>query len=179
MTRLDKLSYLVAIAIVSASSLAYEMLLMRLFSIIQWHHFAYMIISLALLGYGISGTFLALNRDRLIRYFPTVILANLLLFSISIPLCFLLVQQLPFNPLEIVWSPVQLWYLLATYLVLSLPFFFAANVIGLSFYRYKEQVSSLYAADLVGAGFGSIAIIMLLFVVFPEKILILLQLSLL
>lgn len=179
MTRLDKLSYLVAIAIVSASSLAYEMLLMRLFSIIQWHHFAYMIISLALLGYGISGTFLALNRDRLIRYFPTVILANLLLFSISIPVCFLLVQQLPLNPLEIVWSPVQLWYLLATYLVLSLPFFFAANVIGLSFYRYKEQVSSLYAADLVGAGFGSIAIIMLLFVVFPEKILILLQLSLL
>lgn len=179
MKRMDKVTYLIAIAVVSASSLAYEMLLMRLFSIIQWHHFAYMIISLALLGYGVSGTFLALNRDWLTRYFPSVILTNLVLFGISIPTCFLLVQQLPFNPVEIIWSPIQLWYLLATYLLLSLPFFFAANVIGLSFYRYKEQVSVLYAADLVGAGLGSLAIIMLLFVVFPEKILIVLLVILL
>lgn len=179
MYRLDKLAYLIAIAVVSASALAYEVLLMRLFSIIQWHHFAYMIISLALLGYGISGTFLALNRDRLTRYFPTVILTNLLLFSLAIPACFLLVQQLPFNPVEILWSPVQLWYLFSAYLLLSLPFFFAANVIGLSFYRYKEQVSLLYAADLVGAAVGSVMIIMLLFVVFPEKILLVLLLTVL
>jgi hypothetical protein len=61
---------LFAIAVISGSALAYEILLMRLFSIIQWHHFAYMIISLALLGYGVSGVFLALNRDRLARSFP-------------------------------------------------------------------------------------------------------------
>jgi len=35
-----------SIALVSATALAYEVLLMRLFSIIQWHHFAYMMISL-------------------------------------------------------------------------------------------------------------------------------------
>jgi len=39
-----------SIAIISASALAYEVLLTKLFSIILWHHFAYMIISLALLG---------------------------------------------------------------------------------------------------------------------------------
>jgi len=36
--------------------LAYEVLLTRLFSIVLWHHFAYMIISAAMLGYGASGT---------------------------------------------------------------------------------------------------------------------------
>ena len=77
-------SYLLAIAIISASALAYEVLLMRLFSIIQWHHFAYMIISLALLGYGVSGVFLALNRDALQRRFPAAITANMLLFSFSV-----------------------------------------------------------------------------------------------
>ena len=46
------------IALVSAIALAYEILLMRLMSIIQYHHFAYMIISLALLGYGARGTVL-------------------------------------------------------------------------------------------------------------------------
>ena len=149
---------------------------MRLFSIIQWHHFAYMIISLALLGYGISGVFLALNRQSLKHHFPTVIMTNLLLFAIAMPACFLLAQQVPFNPAEILWNPMQLLYLFGIYLMLTLPFFFAANIIGLSFYQYKEYVSSIYAADLLGAGVGSVGIILLLFIFFPENILIVLLL---
>jgi SAM-dependent methyltransferase len=165
------LSLLAAVAIISASALAYEVLLMRLFSIIQWHHFAYMIISLALLGYGISGVVLALNRDRIRKLFPPLLMANMLLFSCSAPMCFLLIQYIPFNPAEIVWTPLQLLNLCSIYLILTLPFFFAANVIGLSFYRYKNQVSSIYAADLFGAGMGSVGIILLLSSIFPEKIL--------
>jgi hypothetical protein len=41
---------LLAVAMVSAGALAYEVLLTRLFSIVQWHHYAYMVISIALLG---------------------------------------------------------------------------------------------------------------------------------
>ncbi len=171
------LSLLAAVGIISASSLAYEVLLMRLFSIIQWHHFAYMMISLALLGYGVSGVFLALNRDRLAQFFPTAIMANMLLFCLSAPACFLLAQQVPFNPAEMLWSPVQPLYLCSIYLVLAVPFFFAANVIGLSLYHYKSQIASIYAADLLGAGLGSVGVILLLFVVFPEQVLTVLTLS--
>ena len=177
MTTKPGLPLLFAIAVISASALAYEILLMRLFSIIQWYHFAYMIISLALLGYGVSGVFLALNRDRLSHGFPWAIMTNLLLFSFSVPACFLLAQQIPFNPAEILWTPVQFLYLCSIYLILALPFFFAANVIGLSFYQYQEQVSSIYAADLFGAGLGSVGVIMLLFLMFPEQILTVLVLS--
>ena len=53
---------LAAIALLSAAALGYEILLMRLFSIILWHHFAYMMISVALLGYGAAGTFVALAQ---------------------------------------------------------------------------------------------------------------------
>jgi len=171
------LSLLAAVSIISASALAYEVLLMRLFSIIQWHHFAYMMISLALLGYGISGVFLALNRDRLARLFPEALMANMLLFSIFAPGCFLLAQQIPFNPAEILWTPMQLLYLCIIYLMLALPFFFSANVIGLSLYNYKNQVSSIYASDLFGAGLGSAGVILLLSFIFPEKILTVLILS--
>ena len=52
------MSLLLAVAGLSAATLAYEILLMRLLSISQWHHLAYMIISLALLGYGASWRFL-------------------------------------------------------------------------------------------------------------------------
>ncbi|TAK61823.1 SAM-dependent methyltransferase [Methylobacter sp.] len=172
-----RLSLLAAVAIISASALAYEVLLMRLFSIIQWHHFAYMIISLALLGYGISGVILALNRERLVQLFPPLIITNMLLFSCSAPMCFLLAQHIPFNPAEMLWTPVQLLNLCGIYLILALPFFFAANVVGLSLYHYKNQVSSIYAADLSGAGIGSVGIILLLSMLFPEKILTALMLS--
>jgi hypothetical protein len=48
---------LAAVGMLSAAVLAYEILLMRLFAIVHWHHFAFMMISIALLGYGASGTF--------------------------------------------------------------------------------------------------------------------------
>lgn len=177
MTVKPPFQFLAAIGMISASALAYEILLMRLFSIIQWHHFAYMIISLALLGYGVSGVFLALNLKRLLQNFPTAIITNMMLFSISAPVCFLLAQEIQFNPAEILWNPMQLLYLCGIYLILAIPFFFAANVTGLSFYQYRERVSYIYAADLIGAGVGSVTIILLLFLIFPQKILSLLMLS--
>ena len=172
-----RFGFLLAVGMISASALAYEVLLMRLFSIIQWHHFAYMIISLALLGYGVSGVVLALNLDRLIRHFWQAVIANMMLFAIAAPLCFQAAQHIEFHPAEMLWMPGQWLNLSAIYLLLSIPFFFAANVVGLSFYHYKTQVSSVYAADLLGSGGGSIGIIVLLFLIFPEKVLAVLVVS--
>ena len=59
------MAVVVAVALLSAAALGYEILLIRLFSIILWHHFAFMIISLALLGIGAGGTALALGRTWL------------------------------------------------------------------------------------------------------------------
>ena len=130
-----------SIALVSSVSLAYEVLLMQLFSIIQWHHFAYMIISLALLGYGASGSFLALASRRLLAYYPLAYISNLLLFSLSIVSCYLLAQQIPFNPEEMLWDYSQILRLSSVYLLLALPFFFAANSIGLSLTYHHRNAS--------------------------------------
>ena len=160
-----------SIALISASALSYEILLMKLFSIIQWHHFAYMIISLALLGYGASGTFLALFRERLQPYFSYAYLGNIILFGLSSIFCFIAAQQIPFNPLEILWEMKQLFWMFGLYLLLTLPFFFAANAIGLAFIYDKTAISGVYAADLLGAGLGSLGILSLLYLFFPASIL--------
>lgn len=157
-----------SIALLSASALAYEILLMRLFSIIQWHHFAYMIISLALLGYGASGTFLAIKSSRLLSNYPRNFIGNILLFGISSLALFLIAQQIPFNAQEVLWDGSQPWYLLLLYLILALPFFFAANAIGLSLMHYRDQIAQLYAADMLGAGAGSLGVILILFIAFPD-----------
>jgi len=158
---------LISIALISALALAYEILLMRLLSITQWHHFAYMIISLALLGYGVSGTFLALAQDRLKRHFQAAFLVNAALFGLTAVASFLLVQSLPFNALELLWDPQQPLWLLAIYLLLFIPFFCAANCICLAFSEFPQQLHRIYSFDLLGAGAGAIGIIGLLFIVLP------------
>ena len=162
--RLPRLS----VALVSAAALGYEVLLMRLFSIIQWHHFAYMIISLALLGYGASGTFISIARPWLLRRYAVAYSGNLAMFGLSAVFCFLLAQRLPFNAEEVLWDWHQPLYLTQLYLLLAIPFFFAANAIALALSRHTTAIARLYAADLLGAGFGSLLIIGLLFVLFPQ-----------
>ena len=158
---------LIAIFLISSLSLSYEVLLTRILSIIQWHHFAYMIISIALLGYGASGAFITIFQNKLKPRFPLVFITNILLFALSSILGLLLLQQLPFNPLELFWDNSQWIWLFIFYTLLMLPFFFAANCIGLVLYQYPGQISASYAADLLGAALGALAIVFLLHWFFP------------
>ncbi len=160
---------LFAIALLSAAMLSYELLLMRLFSIIQWHHFAYMIISLALLGYGVSGTFITLFGAALQRRFPEAFIANIGLFAVTSWWAFMLAQALPFNPEELLWHWGQLGVAVAIYLLLAVPFFFAANGIVLALARYQAELPRVYGWDLLGAGLGGLAVVALLFVVPPSR----------
>ena len=106
---------------VSVAAIAYEILLMRVLSIVQWHHFAYMIISLALLGYGASGTFIAISKRWLQPRFELAFSICALLFSVSMVLCFALGQRVPFNSLEVVWNPRQFLLLAVIYLIYFCP----------------------------------------------------------
>jgi spermidine synthase len=160
---------LLAVACVSAGVLAYEVLLARLLAIVQWHHFAYMVISVALLGYGASGTFLALARPRLEARAPAAFAAFAALFGLSAVACFALGERLPFNPLELIWDPRQLLWLGALYAILIVPFFCGAMCVGLALACFAEPVGRIYRADLLGAGIGALGILGLLFLVLPGR----------
>jgi len=158
----------ISITLLSGCTLAYEVLLMRLFSIIQWHHFAYMVIGLALLGYGMSGTLVSIFQNNLSDKYTKLYLGCITLFGISSVVCFLLAQHIPFNAEEILWNSEQVLFLAYIFLLLTIPFFFAATAICLSFMRYPTLTSSIYAVDLLGAGLGSLTVIILLSLAFPQ-----------
>jgi len=128
-----------AVSIVSAAALGYEILLMRLFSIVQWHNFAAMIISLALLGIGASGTALALGRTWLEPRFAAALPAAAALFGTTAMAGFALAQRIPFNPLELAWDARQPLYLALVYLLLAVPFVFAGGFIGIALYWFRER----------------------------------------
>ena len=159
-----------AMAIISAASLAYELALMRIFAISQWHHFAYMIISIAMLGYGAAGTTLAIRapsgeqqQERALRWSAG-------LFAFSLPICYLLAQALPFETFHLVGSPRQLLYLLLLYLLLALPFFLCAACVTLALLRHPRHIGALYGASMVGAGAGAILATLLLCWVPPASL---------
>lgn len=156
-----------AVGLLSAAALAFEVLLVRLISIAEWHHFAFMIISLALLGYGASGTVLAIARERLLAAFSLVFPLAAGLFGISALAGFAVSQAIPLNLLELPWDPRQLWRLLFVYLVLAVPFLFAALAIGVALARASERAGRIYSADLIGAGIGALAVIGALFALPP------------
>ncbi|MDR7135559.1 hypothetical protein J2X06_002768 [Lysobacter niastensis] len=157
-----------AIGLVSAAALAYQLLLMRWLAIEHWHPFAVMIISLALLGHGASGTWLSLwlRRARLETTFDGAFAACALLFAVTAACVPMLAHWIPFNGLELVWDPRQLLWLSALYLLLSVPFFFAASCFGLAFARHGSRIPMLYGADLAGAGLGALAALALTYL--PE-----------
>ena len=157
-----------AIAVLSAATLAYEVLLLRLFAIVQWHHFAYMAISIALLGFGASGTFLFLAQRWLKPRFLAAFAANAAAFGITALIGFAVAQRLPFNALEVIWAPGQLLWLLMLYLLLAVPFFAAANCIGLAFARFGDSISRVYAWNLAGSGIGALGLVGLLHLLPPE-----------
>ena len=155
MARRERALLAFSIGLLAASALGYQVLLFRLLAIVQWHTFVATIVSLALLGHGAAGTALALAGGRLLPRFPLAYATSAALFALAVPLCWALAQRLPFNGLELVWNPWQLGWLVALFLLLALPFFFAACCFGLAFMHARERIPALYAADLLGAGLGA------------------------
>ena len=171
--------YFLSVALLAGSIIAYEITLVRLFSIAQWHHFAHMIISLALLGFGASGTAISLTQRWLMgnrsesnaaeqRFHNAYTICGLA-YSISVVGCFVLNQYVPFNPLMLVWQPGQVLSLFALYLILSFPFFFGAACIGLALLRFAGNVNRLYFFDLFGSGLGALGVIVTMYLIPPAQ----------
>jgi hypothetical protein len=91
--------------------------------------------------------------------------------AILMPAAFLLAQQVPFNPLELLWDGTQPVKLLAVYLLMMLPFFCGGFGIGLVFAHFGKLASRVYACDILGAGAGSLGVIVVLFLIPPTQVL--------
>src|SRR4030042_1348633 len=151
----------------SASVLSYEILLMRLLSISFWSHFAYMVLSLALLGFGASGSFLSLLSRRVYGNMDAWLILLAGGASLSFPLAYSLAQAIGLDPLQLGWQNTEWFKMFATYLVMAVPFLLSGGIVGIILSAAGRDVPRLYAADLLGAGFACIAVVPALYLVPP------------
>lgn len=150
---------LAALALLSATATAQQIVLMQVLGWMHWHHFAYMIVAIALLGFGIAGTILTLARDRLVRLGPRLLPWLLLGTAVTIP-AGLRGAQVPFVAVDlpmIFFAPENLWRLLALCGLLLPPFFGAGLASAIILTMQARRAGRFYAASLAGGGVGGLA----------------------
>lgn len=150
---------LAGIFLISSATLCLELSLTRYFSISQQYHFAFLVVSIAFMGYGASGSFLSLFKIRESIDLDKFLSISSLLYSLAILASFLLCNLLPFDFIKLSWDKGQIIYIILYYLLLSIPFFFAGLTISFAVSRASSLVNKIYFSDLLGAGTGTLFVL--------------------
>jgi predicted membrane-bound spermidine synthase len=150
-----KRRHFVGLFLLSLATLLLELSLTRVLSVSLWYHFGFLVISTALLGFGVSGVVLALWTALRERYDLNLALGTCALaFSLCVVFTFWLMQRIPMDPFSVAIDHRQLLFTPIYFLLAALPFFCSGLAISLLLTRGSTQINRLYAYDLLGAGVG-------------------------
>lgn len=151
---------LFGVALTSFSALLLELSLTRLFSVVLFYHFAFLAISIALLGLGAGGVFAYLAKASLFKI-PTNILASrlCLLNALCVLIALEIIVHVPVS-LELSWA--NFGKLTTLYLAAAVPFFFTGLIFSVVFARETSSIARLYGADLAGGAIACLTLVPLL-----------------
>lgn len=146
---------------ISAATLLFQVALIRIFSVAIWYHFAFLVVSVALFGIGVSGVAVSFLKPG--RGDGRLCSLAALIFSLSCVIGYVASNAIPFAPFRILQEPKQVLFFATYSLLLMVPFCFSGAAIVLALRMYPARAARLYAVDLLGAAAGTL----LLFVALP------------
>lgn len=164
--RKDPFYTAVSVGFLSAFVISYQISLINALDFISYSRFAQVIISLALLGFGVSGTFLSFYRIETRRNNDVFISVLFIALIAAVPLSYRLAGALRLDIQYVFFSLLQFIRFLLYIFLFFIPFFLAAVLIGSFLSIYRSSVDFLYGANLLGSGIGGILILPLFFVIF-------------
>ena len=149
-----------AVFLISAATLAFEVLLARIFSISQWNHLSFMVISIALFGFAASGTLLGIRGERRNLWIdrfskPEGQLILSAGFSVTALVAYVVLVTIPLDYFRLPVEPEQFLYLLTAYLTLICPFFFAGLLIIIAYAANPAASGRTYFANMSGSATGA------------------------
>ncbi|MFC2169171.1 hypothetical protein ACFLRM_01210 [Acidobacteriota bacterium] len=164
---MDELKFhtLAGIFFLSSAILCFEISLTRYFSVSQYYHFAFLVVSIAFMGFGASGSFLCFLKKAQTREAEKFLPISSLLFSLTILFSFFLCNSIPFDFMNLTWDNTQILYIFLYYSILSIPFFFAGITLSFIIAKAPKVITKIYFFDLLGAGAGTVLAI---FVFLPK-----------
>jgi len=145
----------VCLLLTSTALLTLEVSLTRFFSHTIWYHFAYLTISVALLGFGSTGSIVAAFPQLLVRHGNRLLVAALVVAAVLTVAGLSFLAQFPIEVLNLTDKPLQFsTSLLAYYAIVGAPFLFAGFAVSVPFAAYPQAMGRLYFWDLLGAALG-------------------------
>jgi hypothetical protein len=151
---------LTGIALSSFSALLLELALTRLFSVVLFYHFAFLAISIALLGLGAGGVFAHLRKDWLnSRDLRGIAAACSAVAAIAIPVVLEIVLH---TPVSLKLTGGNFLRLTAIYMASAVPFFLIGLQFSVIFAKESARIPRLYGADLAGGALACVAVVPLL-----------------
>ena len=160
---------LAAVALLSVALIAYQVSIIQLLSYVQWYHYANMVISIALLGFGAAGTVLSLLRRRLLDH-SNILLPLLMIVSGLMMIMAVWLSRSGFARFDsyLLFVDRSQWLsLFINYLLFFLPFFFGALTLGIIFVKYVAGIGKIYFFNLLGSGVGAVIAAVLAGYFFP------------
>ena len=137
-----------------------ELALTRLFSVVLFYHFAFLAISIALLGLGAGGVFAYLLKNRLARTDTRTLAARICIDSSILVL--IVLEVVLHVPVALIVTGRNFLHLTALYVVSALPFFLTGVQFSVIFARETRRIPRLYGADLCGGALACLAVVPLL-----------------
>src|SRR5271157_1502538 len=159
-THLAARSAMLAVALMSFSALLLELGLTRLFSVVLFYHFAFLAISIALLGLGAGAVFAFLRRDWLERWSINQLGATLCAANALIIFATLEIVLHTSVAMHLDWA--NFGRLTVLYLAAAVPFFVTGLLFSIVFARHPTRITQLYGADLLGGSIACLALVPLL-----------------
>ncbi len=150
------------LGLLSTTVLAVQVVLLRLFAIESYHHFAYMVIGVALLGFGAAGTVIVLARERIRGREAHLFRVLSVAYPLALALAVSVSPRLGYDATQLVYDSSQWLRLLLVYLLLTLPFLVGGGAVALALALASAApgqapgVGRLYAWNLAGSGVGSL-----------------------
>jgi spermidine synthase len=158
--QLPERTLIYGIALGSFSALLLELSVTRLFSVVLFYHFAFLAISIALLGLGAGGVYAHIWKATLNRQSTHTLAARCsLLNAILIPVLLEIVLHVPVA-LDLSWA--NFVRLSVIYICSAVPFFLTGLQFSVIFSRESSRVTTLYGADLSGGALACLAVVPLL-----------------
>ncbi len=160
---MPKLLTRLTVAMISAVTIALQLVLMRALAIRFWDHFAGMIIATALLGFGASGTALTLARRVVLQRRRGVLVALAVMLALAIPLALRAAECVPLNVQAFTRDFLgQAGNFILIELIFAAPMFLAGAAVGVALMDEPERIPGHYAANLLGSGAGACGAVALL-----------------